>query len=265
MNSATSRVAGILLEAGSEAGHLPPTALYNEGWLLRLVLDWFARQPPSDHPLSFLPGARWYSEALLGSPFRPRHRGDRLAESWTHADGVVGHFFVRQGRGDIALETEARQFTVVEAKLFSPLSAGTKNAEGYNQAARNVACMAHLLSSVPSAPLERSHFVVAAPSEQIRGGVFCDFCTRASIEGLVARRVAAYDGEKDAWFREVFDTAAKRVDPVLLAWEDTLEHIEGVDVDAGSSLREFYARCLRFNRPAVRDTRPGSVASLTPE
>jgi hypothetical protein len=59
----------------------PPTLLYNEGWLLRLVLDWFSRHDVQGHPLSFGAGARWFSEALLPSAFLARHRGDRLAES----------------------------------------------------------------------------------------------------------------------------------------------------------------------------------------
>jgi hypothetical protein len=59
----------------------PPTLLYNEGWLLRLVLDWFSRHDVQGHPLSFRAWARWFSEALLPSAFLARHRGDRLAES----------------------------------------------------------------------------------------------------------------------------------------------------------------------------------------
>ena len=46
------------------------------------------------YPLSPLPEARWFSEAWLASAFLPRFRGDRLAESRTHADAVVGHFTI---------------------------------------------------------------------------------------------------------------------------------------------------------------------------
>ena len=70
---------------------LPPTTLYNEGWMLRLILSAGA-DGVSCLPFSFLPGSRWFSEALLHSPFLSRFRGDSLAETHTHADGVIGHF-----------------------------------------------------------------------------------------------------------------------------------------------------------------------------
>src|SRR4051812_42560146 len=107
------RIADILLTAGEQQGRLRPTELYNEGWLLRLTLDWSERHAPDHHRLFFLPGARWYSEALLPSQFLPRYRGDKLSESWTHADGVVGHFTVGiAGRGDFVLAPSAQQFVV---------------------------------------------------------------------------------------------------------------------------------------------------------
>lgn len=52
--------------------------------MLRLLLDWLVDCEASSI-IPVAPGARWYSEALLPSPFR----GDSLAESHTHADGVV--------------------------------------------------------------------------------------------------------------------------------------------------------------------------------
>jgi len=65
----------------------PATLLYNEGWLLRLVLAAEARGIRC-LPQPFEPGARWFSEALLYTPFAPRTRSDTLGESVTHANGV---------------------------------------------------------------------------------------------------------------------------------------------------------------------------------
>jgi hypothetical protein len=80
---------------------------------------------------SRIPGAR------LPSPFLARSRRDPLGESWTHADGAVGHFTVGSiGKGDLALEPPATQFIVVEAKMFSGRSPGVKNAPRFDQAAR---------------------------------------------------------------------------------------------------------------------------------
>jgi hypothetical protein len=112
------RVVELLGRCGSQASVLPPTELYSEGWLLRLVLDSCDRNRNVAHALSFLPGARWYSEALLPSRFLPQRRGDERAESFTHADGIIGHFSIAPGeRGEASLLPQARQFVVVEAKL----------------------------------------------------------------------------------------------------------------------------------------------------
>ena len=85
------RVGELLRRCGEAEGVLPPTALFNEGWMLRLVLDWVERHPSAIEALRFDEGSTWYSEALLGSRFRPRRRGD-VGEGFTHADGVIGHF-----------------------------------------------------------------------------------------------------------------------------------------------------------------------------
>ena len=84
---------GAMLEA-CEAGEpaFPPNVLFNENWLLRVVLDWFAGHDGDPHPLAPKAGARWFSEAWLPSAFLPRYRGDHLAEARTRADGVIGHF-----------------------------------------------------------------------------------------------------------------------------------------------------------------------------
>src|SRR3954454_17857939 len=120
-------------EAGIAA--FPPSELYNEAWLLRIVLDWFTRQGGDRYPMSPLPGARWFSEAWLPSAFLARYRGDRLAEGRTHADGVIGHLTI----GDpfhavLTLHPDAKQFVVIEGKLRTRLSSGVKNAPFYDQA-----------------------------------------------------------------------------------------------------------------------------------
>src|SRR4051812_24619431 len=91
MNAAITTILEILASAESAVPNIGPTVLYNEGWLLRLVLHTAARDVDC-LPFKFAPRARWFSEALLPSPFLPRHRGDPYGESRTHADGIVGHF-----------------------------------------------------------------------------------------------------------------------------------------------------------------------------
>lgn len=116
------RIFDLLGKSGSMDQLFPATELYNEGWLLRIVLDWFATRGIARHPLTFSPGCRWFSEGLIPSQFIARFRGDSLAESWTHADGIIGHFEVgRSGKADISLAPSARHLVITEAKLFSRL------------------------------------------------------------------------------------------------------------------------------------------------
>src|SRR5829696_5925829 len=111
--TALERITKLLSEASADERHLPPTALYNEGWMLRLVLDWCSEHPEAVPPFLFLPGARWYSEALLPSRFGGK---GGVREGFTHADAVIGHFQFRpRGRGDIELSPGATQLSVVEA------------------------------------------------------------------------------------------------------------------------------------------------------
>ena len=123
------RVAKLLNRCGGRASVMPPTELYNEGWLLRVALDWFGTDGPSDSQFSFSSGAVWYSEGRLASRFLARSRSDKKAEGFTHADGTIGHFLVSPGeRSEIVPTADATQLVVIEAKLGSPLSSGTTSA-----------------------------------------------------------------------------------------------------------------------------------------
>jgi hypothetical protein len=242
---AIERVAQILLSAGDHTSPLRPTELYNEGWLLRVTLDWCASHATPPHPFVFFPRARWCSEALLQSQFLPRSRGDRLSEAWTHADGVIGHFAIGgSGRGDLVLDTDADQFLVIEAKLYSPLSAGTKNAPAFDQAARNVACMAETLCRARRRPetVKRLAFYLVAPQAQIDSGVFGALLTPESLRAKVRDRVRPYEGSKDGWYAEWFEPTLKAAEVRAVAWENILP-------TAGPEYGAFYRKCLDFNRP----------------
>ena len=46
-------VTELLLASGSaKRASMPPTILYNEGWMLRLVVDWFDKNRETIHPPS---------------------------------------------------------------------------------------------------------------------------------------------------------------------------------------------------------------------
>src|SRR5579862_1086217 len=179
------RIQQMLLLAGTSDRLFPATIIYNEGWLLRLVLDWFSRQNGTGHLLDFEPGSRWFSEALLPSQFFARSRSDRLAESSTHADGVIGQVAIGdKALANTSLNPSATQFLVTEAKMFSPLSSRVTNANFYDQAARNVACIAEVLCRADRSPAQLSslRFYLLAPAEQIAVGLFKHQMSKESIE-----------------------------------------------------------------------------------
>jgi hypothetical protein len=242
------KIVELLGSCGSDFTTMPPTELYNEGWMLRLVLDWFASHRKAAHELSFLRDARWYSEALIAPPFLAEKRGDPRAESYTHADGLIGHFSILPGeRGEATVMPDAQQLVVIEAKMGSRLSPGVTNARGYDQAARNVACIANLLADAKISPesVEKLGFYVVAPRRQIDSGVFGDLVTKPSIRRKVAGRVAQHGGERDEWFRVAFEPLLQHIDVGVLSWESILDLLEGEGAEDGH--REFYSRCLAFN------------------
>lgn len=232
---------------------MPPTELCNEGWMLRLLLDWHHRNPSTASPLRFTDGASWFSEGRLASPFI---RGVKPREGYTHADGVIGQFTIKPGeRGEILLQRDARQLVVIEAKMGSKLSAGTTHAPAYDQAARNVACMAELLTVAGIAPgplneMERLAFFVVAPESRIEAGVFEDLVTQESIRAKIQARVeglsegAARDSRL-RWIGDVLDPTLDHMELGVLSWENLLEDVRPVSDQ--ESLRAFYVDCLRFN------------------
>lgn len=238
----------------------PPTDLYQEKWLLRIVLHWFANHRDVPSPLQFYDErARWFSEAFLPSAFLARpgfRRQDPLAENWTHADGVVGHFGVGiRGKSDLDLLRDSKQLKVLEAKIFSPLKPGVTKKPYYDQAARNVACIAEVLKRAPRSPAELDSlaFYVLAPQTQIESGVFDDKMKRDSIYRKVEKRVGEYAGERDSWFTEWFVPTLDRLAPELkcISWEELIETITSADSASGEQIQSFYDLCRRFNGPRV--------------
>ena len=241
----------MLEQCSTEDTVFPPTILYNEGWMLRLVLDWFSTLRESDYYFSFPENGKWYSEALLPSPFLPRYRGDKYAESWTHSDGVIGHFEIGRDRNvDLTFSPNGRALKILEAKMFSKLSLGTTHAKYYNQAARNVACIAEILKRANSNPSDISSlaFYVVAPEVQIEEGAFSEFITLDSIKATVECRVNEYDESKEEWYQGWFLPTLERIDLRTISWEEIVSHIQQVDSSFGQALDEFYYLCLKYNR-----------------
>ena len=200
--AASGVISEMLGKSGSTEQVFPATELYNETWMLRLVMDWFARNEVPRHPLNLSKGCRWFSEGLIPTQFRPRFQKDKLGEARTHADCIVGHFDVGQkAKADIQFSPKATHFVCLEAKMFSKLSPGVINARYYNQAARSLACMAEMIRRVDRPPrlFNCLGFYVLAPEEQIVAGIFKSQTDAKNVHDTVKRRISEYGGEKDQW------------------------------------------------------------------
>lgn len=238
-------------------GHMPPSILYNEGWLLRVILYWFSKNLTIEHPLAFQPGADWYSEGLLSSQFFPQYRGDELAETYTHADGIIGNIGVgKEGKADVFLVEPFKQFAVLEAKLCSKLSGDTTRIPGYNQVARTVACMASVISNsrCPVEEFDLLGFYVLAPENEIeKEPTFYAYMGKESVYDTVLSRVELYKDrsnylEKRKWFEEYFEPLLMKIELLLISWEEVIFDIKQYDSEMEQELGKFYVRCLAFNK-----------------
>jgi len=256
--NAIERVKKMLEIANTDATVFPPTYLYNEGWMLRILLS-IQSEGVDCFPFNFQSGARWYSEAKLNSPFLPRTRsGDKLAEKHTQPDGVVGHFeFRSETKGGVILKPDSTQFIVTEAKMSSKLSKGVKNAPDYDQAARTVACIAWVIreSNRSVKDLASLGFYVIAPQKRIDRNIFSAEVEKSSIKEKVDLRVSTYsgDGEKyddlQRWYKDFFIPTLKHIDICCESWESIIHKIDG------DSIQNFYKQCQDYSKRKKRKSR----------
>ena len=256
-----NHITQILSKADTKETHVPPTLLYNEGWMLRLVLNFFATHDMPNHPLSFHGRNNWHSEALLPTQFYARDRSDKLAESWTHADGVYGDFMIGDSaKGDLKLLHDPKVFVVTEAKMFSKLTPHVTNANYYNQAARNVACIAEVLNRANIEPksFQKLGFYVLVPKEKYdKEPSFNMFVSRDHIKEIVLKRVTEYSSqEKVSWYCEKFLPVIEKMDIDVIHWEDIICEILKIDILYGKELQGFYEKCIVYNRIAISFHRP---------
>jgi len=226
---------------------LPATHLYNEGWMLRLILH--AAQ--LEHlPDLIKPASNWFSEAKLSTPFA-RNRG-RTAEGATSADAVLGDFEWAPGtQTGVKLLPNATRFEVFEAKMFSGLSSNVTNAKGYDQAARTIACMANVIAmsdlEIGENNLNHIHFWLIAPEDRIDAGCFLQQLEIGSIDHKVKKRIRQFQGkdrdELNLWYEKYFKPLLNQELIKCTSWEYLLDQIN--DRDLKESLLNFYDRCFQ--------------------
>ena len=238
-------ISEILSKCDSGQRNINPTLLYNEGWMIRLLVAESIKENITIKGLNFNNIATWYSEGLLSSPFLPRIKGDKLAEGFTHADMVLGDFTVEaELRGDIKLKDNANLFGVIEAKMGSKLSSGTKNAPNYNQASRNLACIAY---NTLNSNAETFLAVVAPDKKIVEHGiekiVKIDYMLN-QINDRFEQYLNEY-GDVYSFKEQILDRAAK-CQCMVVSYENWISEFS--DQETAEKLQSFLELCYKYNR-----------------
>jgi hypothetical protein len=235
-----------------ESPHFPRTHIFEEGWMLRILMHLHA-QGKHCLPIEYLEDSFWYSEAQIQTPFKPRYRGDPLSESRTHTDGAFGHFTIdSKTKSGLRLKRNARQFIVLEAKMRSGLSKGVTNAPFYDQASRTIACMAREIQESKNQVENRlfTGFYIIAPRKRIQEGIFKRNLDIATISEKVKKRVDQYEERKDDyaellyWQKNYFDPLLHKISLKSISFESLIENL---DREVKTSVEQFYQSCIDFN------------------
>ena len=229
---------------------MPPTSLYSEGWMLRLILH-----AASEGLLeNFIPKGdvtlNWFSEARLYTPFR-KSRG-KAYETCTNVDGIVGDFQWKTGtQTGVELLENPKRFEVFEAKMFSQLSKGVKADTEYDQAVRTVACMAETLATKEITPedVPMISFRIIAPRSQIKKGLFKTKLSKTNMRKRIKKRIEQFVGpereELHIWKTEYFEPLLKKLneDDQLrcISWETLIDAIS--DENRQTAIKQFYIQC----------------------
>ena len=240
--------------------NLLPTELYNESWMLRLVLHWFSKDENkgkhfNDIPISMDSNSSWFSEGRLGTVFQD--------EKYTRADGIYGNIIIGDnGYSDIKLVSGCNQFVITEAKMFSTFSHKITKFSNYNQAARNIVCMCHIVNKLKQ-EIDDIAFYTLLPQSQIDSeSTFKEFTKEDHIKKTVEERIEKYkNGNQNyenllLWYKNVFIPFLSKIKIELISWERIIEVIYSTDPDYGEMLKDYYTKCIIYNQKNKNTRKP---------
>ena len=222
-----------------------PTEICNEGWMTRLLVYYSIQEKIKVKEIDFKSIKNWTSEALLSSPFV---KVSSNREGYTHTDMALGDFIVDyEKRGQIMVNPDAKQFGVIEAKMKSPLSRRTSNAKDYNQASRNITCIAHNTNFDC-----KTFFYVALPETKLpkknrAGFSISDFIAKDEIKKQIKDRLSPYSTNGIDKINDV-DIIAKveKCTVGIITYEEWIELFN--DTKIKETLNVFYDNCKKWNK-----------------
>jgi len=225
--------------------NINPTEIYNEGWMTRLFVYYSIQEKLNVKSVDFSKISNWCSEAVISSPFQPRERGDKLGEGFTHADMTIGDFKVNfEKSGEIILSDNAKLFGIIEAKMGSNLSQGTKNAPSYNQASRNLACIAEKTIDNNSC---KTFFGVVAPKVKIDFHKLEEQVNKELMLSQINARFEMYPPEfrQEKRMNEILKRATES-EVWCISYEEWLEYFK--DTEIINEILDFYEKAKKWNK-----------------
>ena len=217
-----------------------PTIIYNEGWMIRLLVIESRIEGLKINEVDFglLASKNWSSEALITSPFVETKEN---REGYTHADIILGDFNVNYNeRGDVKLNDSPEVLGIIEAKMGSNLSQGTSNAKDiYNQASRSVCCLSYVTRIKPDCKL---FFIVVAPQATIDKHEIERQVKRKNILKQIEKR---FQHSKETYMPEIKNQVEK-CKLVIISYKDWINKLSNSEVQ--TMLGGFHEKCLKFNK-----------------
>ncbi len=241
---------------GDNGTPIARSEVYNETWLLRMVLSCIHDYTGSLNgcreeirtALTRIKDAvcvRWISEGGLQPTLK--------REGTTWADAIIGPVKIHddidneidsETKRGIVLDGNDRRVgvVVIEAKVGSKLSEGTRNYENYNQAARNMACLAKLVMHEPEDFIKKCAFVVFGPRTAIKSWKGQEENQQHLTNSIRVIEAKHRNGETREYIQDkgLFINAAKMIaeTSIVVAWEDIVESIDNIE------LTDFYNNVL---------------------
>ncbi|WP_297089428.1 hypothetical protein [uncultured Draconibacterium sp.] len=227
----------------TEQPNINPTEIYNEGWMTRLLVHYSIKHQINVVNLDFSMIKNWTSEALMSSPFI-LEVAQPYREGYTHADVALGDFNVDyEVRGEIDIPNDARVFGIIEAKMKSNLSAGTTYVKDYNQASRNIACIAHNTRASDC----KIFFVVVIPEQMKEKHGIVPKVDKTFVYNQIQSRFELYDENHEVRVNEsAVLSKVKKCEIIVLTYEDWISTF--TDSQSREFLSDFYEKCRKYNR-----------------
>jgi len=222
-----------------------PTIIYNEGWMIRLLVIESMIEKLNVGWIDFelLTTKKWTSEAQISSPFEGAElkKHDKY-EKKTHADIILGDFDINyereKKRTEIMIKPHPRVLGIIEAKMGSGLSTGIKNASKYNQASRSICCLANVTKENPECEI---FFAIVAPKTKINDQKSKFIDQIGAVKTEIEDRFKVAEKEYTSEMRKKVENCKRPI----ISYEDWIGKIK--DNDVKEALNKFYAACKTYN------------------